>query len=237
MLKRTNELSRLIFAIFLFLLSSSLLDVWTGLPVPVLPGLGEARAGHPFGPAGPAGGAGHQGGARGARAPQPHHWSFPCKATKAEDQSGWWGKIVPLSAFLFFDEEPIRFSVFHSILMWCGGMPAGLWTVYNVFGPDSGWGLCLLAWWWEGTRQHVPTVRRRRRVWPPDWRGHIGYRLRDKLLQVQPWCGCFDVFIEPIKTILDVFNLKVLCNTSGCELLRNENGFILTFLHFSEIVF
>lgn len=55
-------------------------------------------------------------------------------------------KIVPLSAFLFFDEGPILFSVSHSILTWCGGMPAGSWTVYSVFAPDSGWGLCLLAW-------------------------------------------------------------------------------------------
>lgn len=70
------------------LISSSLLDVWTGLPVPVLPGLGEAGAGHSSGPAGSAGGAGHQGGPGSPGTPEPHHWAFPCKTMRAGTEGG-----------------------------------------------------------------------------------------------------------------------------------------------------
>lgn len=187
-LKCANELSLQYFSLYPSLVPSSLLDVWTGLPVPVLPGLGEAGAGHTFGPAGPAGGAGHQGGARGPGAPQPHHWAFPCKTIKAEDKRVWGMMGKKYFIRLFFCSVTKNPSVLlcSSVLMWCGGTPAGLWTACSAFGPDSGWGRYLLAWWWEETHQHVPMVRRRRRVWRPDWRGLIGYKLRDKPLQVQP---------------------------------------------------
>lgn len=52
---------------------SSLLEVRAGLSLRVLPGLGEAGAGHSSGPAGSAGGARHQGGAGGQGAAEQDH--------------------------------------------------------------------------------------------------------------------------------------------------------------------
>lgn len=55
---------------------SSLLDIWTGLPLAVLSGLGKAGAGHSPCPAGSTGGAGDQRGAGSPGAAEPHQWAF-----------------------------------------------------------------------------------------------------------------------------------------------------------------